>query len=111
MDRKVFGDKVRQARNAHKMTSESLAGICDVNPVFIRQIESGARMPSLPVFVKICSALGTSPEYFLMEQIKHKGDQENKDEISEMLSGITGAKLNIVKGTVKTLIDELNKEM
>lgn len=111
MDRKAFGERVRQARNAHKMTSESLAGICDVNPVFIRQIESGARMPSLPVFVKICSALSTSPEYFLMEQIEQKGDKEDKDEITKMLSGITGTKMNIVKGTLKTLIDELNKEI
>lgn len=111
MDRKIFGEKVRQARNARKMTSESLAGICDVNPVFIRQIESGARMPSLPVFVKICSALGTSPEYFLGEQIKQKDDQDDKGEIMEMLSNVTGGKLKIVKSTVKTLVDGLNNEL
>lgn len=111
MDRKAFGEKVHQARNARKMTSESLAGLCDVNPVFIRQIESGARLPSLPVFVNICSALGTSPEFFLAEQIKHKDDQDDKDEINEMLSNVTGGRLKIVKSMVRALIDGMNHEL
>lgn len=67
---KSFGRRINKIRKEQGITSEALAVICGVNPVFIRQIEGGTRTPSLPVFVRICNALEMSPEYFLQDELK-----------------------------------------
>lgn len=69
---KSFGRRINKIRKEQGITSEALAVICGVNPVFIRQIEGGTRTPSLPVFVRICNALEMSPEYFLQDELKEK---------------------------------------
>ena len=77
---KSFGRRINKIRKEQGITSEALAVICGVNPVFIRQIEGGTRTPSLPVFVRICNALEMSPEYFLQDELKenpHSCDRRN----------------------------------
>lgn len=108
MDRKAFGDRLRQARRDNRVTSEALANLCDVNPVFIRQIEAGTRLPSLSVFIKICSALSTEPNYFLLEEIGKETSDEEK--VMKQLSGLSGKKKKVVLQMVETLIHELNTE-
>lgn len=108
MEKKAFGERVRQARKDNSITSEALASLCDVNPVFIRQIEAGTRLPSLPVFVKICRALQTEPNYFLLEEIgKEASDEEY---VIELLAGVSGKKKKVVLQVLETLIHELNTE-
>lgn len=110
MDQRAFGSRIRQARKEQKITSEKLSTMCGVNAVFIRQIESGARLPSMTVFVRICNALHTSPEFFLAEEIKVSSDIEEKDEIIRMLSGITGKQRDMAKNVLSALIYSMKNE-
>jgi len=52
------------------MSSDKLAELCEVGPVHIRKIESGAKAPSIHLFVKICNALHTSPQYLLQDSLE-----------------------------------------
>lgn len=65
MDRTLLGAKIKQIRNARKMTAEKLSELCNVNSGHIFQIEAGLRLPSLPLFIRICEILQVSSDYLL----------------------------------------------
>ena len=67
MDRKLLGRQINLARKDRGLTSEKLSEACNINATYLRQIESGAKMPSLPVFVSLCRELKVSPSYLLVE--------------------------------------------
>ena len=67
----VIGDKIRRARKEKGLTLEQLAEKCGVSPAFIRHIESSYKIPSLPVFISICNAVGASPNYLLEEEFSN----------------------------------------
>ena len=39
MDKKAFGNRLRQARKDRGMTSEKLSELCNINATYLRQIE------------------------------------------------------------------------
>ena len=61
MDKRKLGKRINTARKSKGMTSEKLAEACDIGASYLRQIESGAKVPSLPLFVVICQELQVSP--------------------------------------------------
>lgn len=65
MRNKVFGKKLNYIRKKRKLTSEQLGEMCDVNAGYIRQIESGNRVPSFQLFIELCNALNVSSDYLL----------------------------------------------
>lgn len=76
MDKKSFGRKINTARKDRGMTGEKLAEACNINVTYLRQIEAGTKVPSLPVFVMICEELGVSPSCLLAEVLP---ESENRD--------------------------------
>ena len=56
MDKKLLGKRINTARKERGWTSERLAEACSINATYLRQIEAGTKIPSLPVFVSLCEA-------------------------------------------------------
>lgn len=50
MDKKLFGMRINKARKDRGLTAEKLAEACNINSTYLRQIEGGKKLPSLPVF-------------------------------------------------------------
>lgn len=69
MDKKQLGRRINSARKDRGMTNDKLAEACHINPTYLRQIESGMKAPSLPLFIEICRALKVSPNYMLPELV------------------------------------------
>lgn len=69
MYRKEIGKRINIARKDKGLTSETLAELCNINATYMRQIESGTKLPSLPVFISICQSLTISPSYLLMDAL------------------------------------------
>ena len=67
MDKKLLGKRINTARKDRGWTSERLSEACNINATYLRQIESGAKTPSLQVFVTLCSTLNVSPTYLLAD--------------------------------------------
>ena len=63
MDKKLLGKRINMARKERGCTGERLAEACSINATYLRQIETGSKVPSLPVFVSLCAALNVSPTY------------------------------------------------
>lgn len=67
MEENGLGKRINMARKDRGLTAERLSEMCSINATYLRQIEGGVKMPSLPVFVSICNALRVSPDYLLRE--------------------------------------------
>ena len=107
MNRVAFGRRLFTIRRERLITSEKLSEICGVNPSFVRLIEGGTRLPSLPMFVRICNKLRVTPNFFLVDSLLW----DEEDEIAALdrkLRALTPRQFRTVIGTINALIEELS---
>lgn len=109
-NRGEFGKRLREVRKKSKVTSDRLGFACGVNPVFIRQIEAGARMPSIPVFVKICDNLQVSPAYLLENEIQNPVTNKGWGELEEKLQQLSETSRSMVREVLHSLIENLAEQ-
>lgn len=109
-NRGEFGKRLREVRKKSKVTSDKLGFACGVNPVFIRQIEAGARMPSIPVFVKICDNLQVSPAYLLENEIQNPVTNKGWGELEEELRQLSETSRSMVREVLHSLIENLAEQ-
>lgn len=69
MDKKGLGRRINAARKDRGLTSEKLSEACNITATYLRQIESGAKTPSLPMFATLCRELKVSPNYLLSDLV------------------------------------------
>ena len=108
MDKKLLGKRINTARKERGWTSERLAEACSINATYLRQIEAGTRIPSLPVFVSLCEALNVSPTYLLIEVLPQQGNQD-MDALLELLQNATPKQLNMMVSMIRSAL-EASKE-
>lgn len=77
MEKNGLGKRINAVRKDRGLTADRLSEICNINATYLRQIEGGVKMPSLPVFTDICKALKISPDYLLQDDLE-------ENEISEI---------------------------
>ena len=106
MDRNAFGKKVNKARKDMSLTSEKLSELCNLNATYIRQIEAGTKLPSLPVFVLLCQTLRVSPSYLLSESLQDS-DIPEMDSLIDLWKNAPPSQIKLVSSMVKTALDFL----
>lgn len=67
MERLTLGKRINTVRKNRRITAEKLSEQCHINATYLRQIEGGMKIPSLPVFIDLCNALEISPDYLLQD--------------------------------------------
>ena len=95
MDKAALGQRLRQARKDKGLTSEKLSELCSINATYLRQIEAGTKVPSLPVFVSLCRELGTHPDFLLMDSLPGIGIEEYS-ELSSLLQTATPSQMKVI---------------
>lgn len=95
MDKAALGQRLRQARKDRGLTSEKLSELCSINATYLRQIEAGTKVPSLPVFVSLCRELGTHPDFLLMDSLPSIGIEEYS-ELSSLLQTATPSQMKVI---------------
>ena len=95
MDKAALGKRVRQARKDKGLTGEKLSGLCSINATYLRQIEAGTKVPSLPVFVSLCRELGTHPDFLLIDSLPGIGIEEY-NELSSLLQTATPSQMKVI---------------
>lgn len=108
---KEFGRRLREVRKKSKTTSDVLGyDFCEVNPSFIRQIEAGTKLPSMPIFVKLCSNLQVSPTYLLADELQDSVTDKEWCELADLLPQLSPAFRRIVDEVLSSLIENLADE-
>ena len=77
MEQSKLGKRINEVRKARGLTADKLSELCNINATYLRQIEGGAKMPSLPVFIDICNALHVSPDYLLQDELEENEVSKN----------------------------------
>lgn len=106
-DQKEFGRRLKEARHHSKTSSTELGNACGVNPVYIRQIETGTKLPSVHLFVKICDNLQISPAYFLGNEVQVPVTENDWDKLAYQLSQMPQSSRCIVDEVLASMIQNL----
>jgi transcriptional regulator with XRE-family HTH domain len=106
MDKKLLGKKINISRKDKGLTSEKLSELCNINATYLRQIESGAKMPSLPVFISICRELKVSPSYLLADILSDPEIQE-MDVLSELWEKASPKQIKMVNSMIRSALDNM----
>lgn len=104
MEKHVLGKRINQLRKKKGITSERLAEICEVNPVHIRKVESGGSLPSLPLFLKICNALGTSADFLLGDLLEHPVMPDSVEQLGKQLKHLEPNQIDMINEMVEVMI-------
>ena len=106
MDKKLLGKKINISRKDKGLTSEKLSELCNINATYLRQIESGAKMPRLPVFISICRELKVSPSYLLADILSDPEIQE-MDVLSELWEKASPKQIKMVNSMIRSALDNM----
>jgi len=104
----TLGNIIKCARKKAEMTVEKLAEKVDRSDRYIYQIENEGQIPSFDVLYKIVRILSIPPELiFYPERPYEDPEVEN---LVRMLYNCTDRDIEIVKATVKALIETAPKQ-
>ena len=106
MDKRQLGQRINMARKDLGITGEKLAELCNINASYLREIESGAKAPSLPLFISICEKLQVSPSYLLQDSLSDPGCVE-MDELHALWSNATPKQLKMIRAMIKSALESL----
>ena len=104
----TLGDIIKNSRKKAEMTVEKLAEKVDRSDRYIYQIENEGQVPSFDVLYKIVRILSSPPELIFYPEKPFKDSEV--ENLVRMLYTCNDRDLEIVKATVKALIDNAPKE-
>lgn len=103
MDKKAFGKRLNQARKERGLTGERLAEMCSINATYLRQIEGGTKVPSLPIFISLCQNLKVSPNYLLKDTLADN-EYSNITELVGLLDAASPDQLRLISAMIKAAV-------
>lgn len=106
MDTKIMGRRINAARKDLGLTSEKLSELCGINATYLRQIEAGSKMPSLPMFALLCQKLKVTPSY-LLPDILPQGEGEGMDDLLELWRRATPTQLRLIRAMLQSALEVL----
>lgn len=104
MERKLLGKRIKEVRKARSLTAERLSELCHIDATYLRQIEGGKKMPSLPVFTDLCNALHISPAYLLKDALEHN-EFSDLGELSALWEQASPGQLELVTVMVRAALN------
>ena len=101
-----MGKNIAKIRNKQHLTQEQLAEKTDVSTVFISQIETAVRKPSLETIYKISIALNTTIDTIIGNNSLHT----QRKEIAKLLENRTPTELNFIIKILREICDNISDE-
>ena len=103
MEKNGLGKRLNAVRKDKGLTSDKLSEMCNINATYLRQIEGGTKMPSLPVFISICNALKVSPDYLLRDELEENEITAIR-EIEELWEEVPPSRQALVLGMIRAAL-------
>lgn len=108
INKKYFGKRVQLARKEMQLTGDQLSELCGINSVYLRKIESGNKIPSMSVFMKICQTLNVSPNYLLAETLEENKIQ-NPEILADLLNTATPNQIKLITAMVQAALKTIEE--
>ncbi len=103
----TLGDIIKKARARNKITVEDLAERVGVTDRYIYRIENGGKEPSLKILRKIVRELSITPDSIFYPE--HATNDTEVEDLIRRLYNCDERSIEVVKATVKALIDSAPK--
>ena len=104
MNYEIMGRNIARIRNKNHLTQEQLAEKINISTVFVSQIETAVRKPSLETIYKISLALNTTVDTL----IGNDSLQTKYDEISKLLQDKNADELSFITGILREICSNIN---
>ena len=105
MDFTQLGKRIAKRRKVLNLTQDDVAEATELSNNFISNIENNHSIPSVETLMKICKALNTTPDYFLLGVYKNI-DDSLLSEINEKIKLCNKKKLKLIDHFITWVIDE-----
>jgi len=102
-----LGKRIGSVRRENGLTAEHLSEICGVQPITIRQIEGGSRLPSLSLLIRICNALHASPNYLLADSLE-KTARDTLDALIKQFEGLTPEQMETIQSIIAIVVEYMS---
>lgn len=106
LDSKLLGKRIQKYRRIKKWSAEKFAEIIDVSVPYIRELERGAKTPSMKMFVKIANELNVTADELLCDSVK-EDTVIITNELNEKLNGCSAEKMRVICSVIESLVKEL----
>lgn len=104
MEGKRLDKRINIVRKDREFTADKLSELCNINATYLRQIEGGTKVPSLPVFINICNALKISPNYLLQDMLEDN-EVSNIQELTNLWKNTSLYQLEIVIAMIRAVLE------
>ena len=104
MEKTGLGKRINAVRKARGLAADRLSEMCNINATYLRQIEGGVKMPSLPVFIDICKGLKISPDYLLQDELP-ENEISTIREIEALWKDTSPSKQEIALAMIKAVLE------
>jgi len=109
VDKAILGARIREQRKKLKLTLENLAEMTGIGVVYLGEIERGAKMPSLNVFIKTLNALDISGDILLRDEVA-AAKPYVLNEITERMKDLSPLQLKMVTDVFHAMLDNMEKQ-
>ena len=107
MDKAVLGARIREQRKKYNLTLDKFSEMSGIGLVYLGEIERGAKMPSMKVFVKMLNALDISADILLRDELA-AGKPYVLNEITERMKDLSPPQLKMVSDVVNAMLDNFS---
>ena len=99
IDYHEIGQRIAARRRALGLRQSQVCERCGINNNYLSNIERAVSIPSLEVFMRICTALDTTPDRLLLGTFS-QGNDGLRQEVSAQLRGLDRRQLLLIKNFI-----------
>lgn len=105
MNRKTFGQKIKNLRKLQKYTQERLSEMIDIDVRQVARIEAGESLPSIETLIRMCEVLNVTPNDLLgfLSQDDSK-EMRLKSDINDILTLAKSEQLELIKKLILAVL-------
>ncbi len=106
MDKKFFGQKIKNLRKLHHYTQEKMSELIDIDVRQVARIEAGESLPSVETLLKMAKVLAVTPNDLIYSDYQGDNISENKlkSDINDILSLAKEEQLILIKKLILAVL-------
>lgn len=106
MDKKFFGQKIKNLRKLNHYTQEKLSELIDIDVRQVARIEAGESLPSVETLLKMATVLSVTPNDLIYFVNQEETDVKNKlkSDINDILSLAKEEQLILIKKLILAVL-------
>ena len=103
LDSKLLGKRIQQYRREQNWTAERFAEEIDVSVPYIRELERGAKTPSMKMFIEIANKLDVTADSLLCDSVNRDNNLVS-NEIAQKLKNCSPEKLKTIQAVIDAIV-------